>query len=131
MEFFIKGPSNFFGCFGVSEKKNPDYYYLQNKKTIKFEHMKNEIDFSDKYKEEIDIKKNCDDNSFNYSASLNKLSEAKQKYYDSINNELLSIDDNKDIIDCCNGFKIINEPRFEVCMSFILSANNLSIIFES
>ena len=61
MEFFIKGPSNFFGCFGVTEKKNPDYYYLQNKKAIKFEHMKNEIDFSDKYKEEIDIKKNCDE----------------------------------------------------------------------
>lgn len=44
--------------------------------------------------------------------------------YDSINNELLSIEDNKDIIDCCNGFKIINEPNFEVCMSYILSANN-------
>lgn len=61
MELLIKGPSNFFGCFGVSEKKNPDFYYLQNKKSNKFEHMKNEINFSDKYKEEIDIKKNCDE----------------------------------------------------------------------
>ena len=61
MEFLIKGPSNFFGCFGVSEKKNPDYYYLQNKKRNKFEHMKDEINFTDKYKEEIDMKKNADE----------------------------------------------------------------------
>ena len=60
-ELLIKGPSNFFGCFGVSEKENPDFYYLQNKKTNEFEHLKQEIDFSDKYKEEIDIKKNSDE----------------------------------------------------------------------
>ena len=57
----IKGTSNFFGCFGTSEKENPDFYYLQNKKTNKFEHLKKEIDISDRYKEEIDIKKNTDE----------------------------------------------------------------------
>ena len=60
-EFLIKGSSNFFGCFGVNEKKNPDFYYLQNKKSNKFEQIKNKIDFSGKYKEKIDIKKNCDE----------------------------------------------------------------------
>ena len=45
--------------------------------------------------------------------------------YESINKNFLSIDINdKDIVDACTGFKMINEPKFEVCMSFILSANN-------
>lgn len=45
--------------------------------------------------------------------------------YDSINKEFLLIDSNdKNIIDSCIGFKMINEPKFEVCMSYILSANN-------
>ena len=45
--------------------------------------------------------------------------------YDSINREFLLVDSsNKPIIDSCIGFKMINEPKFEVCMSFILSANN-------
>ena len=45
-------------------------------------------DRQNNYQTIISIKKNLDDNSFNYSASLNKLSEAKQKYYDSINNAI-------------------------------------------
>lgn len=45
--------------------------------------------------------------------------------YDSINKEFLLIDSNdKPIIDSCVGFKMINEPKFEVCLSYILSANN-------
>lgn len=45
--------------------------------------------------------------------------------YDSINDVLLSIDsDNKDIIDKCIGLKMINEPKLEVIVSYILSANN-------
>ena len=45
--------------------------------------------------------------------------------YDSINDKFLLIDNNdKAIIDSCIGFKMINEPKFEVCMSYILSANN-------
>ena len=45
--------------------------------------------------------------------------------YDSINQELLSIDsNNKVIIDSCIGLKMINEPKLEVIMSYILSANN-------
>jgi N-glycosylase/DNA lyase len=45
--------------------------------------------------------------------------------YDSINNLFVEIDsDNKKIIDACSGLKMINEPRFEVIISYILSANN-------
>lgn len=45
--------------------------------------------------------------------------------YDSINKELLFIDsDNKKIIEACSGLKMINEPKLEVIISFILSANN-------
>ena len=45
--------------------------------------------------------------------------------YDKLNKELINIDtDYKDIIDYCNGLKMINEPRFEVIISYILSANN-------
>lgn len=54
-----------------------------------------------------------------------------RKYFDldfdycSINDRLLSIDsNNKVIIDFCSGLKMINEPRFEVIISYILSANN-------
>lgn len=45
--------------------------------------------------------------------------------YNSLNKELIEIDkDNKEIIDYCSGLKMINEPRFEVIISYILSANN-------
>ena len=44
LEFLIKGSSNIFGCFGVSEKNNPDCYYIQNKNKNKEVYIKNEID---------------------------------------------------------------------------------------
>ncbi len=45
--------------------------------------------------------------------------------YDSLNKLLVDIDnDNKDIVEFCSGLKMINEPRFEVIISYILSANN-------
>ena len=45
--------------------------------------------------------------------------------YDKLNKKLINIDkDYKDIIEYCNGLKMINEPRFEVAISYILSANN-------
>lgn len=45
--------------------------------------------------------------------------------YDSLNKSLIDIDnDNKDIVEFCNGLKMINEPKFEVIISYILSANN-------
>lgn len=45
--------------------------------------------------------------------------------YDLLNKKLIEIDnDNKKIIDSCYGLKMINEPRFEVIISYILSANN-------
>lgn len=45
--------------------------------------------------------------------------------YESLNKLLIDIDnDNKDIVEFCNGLKMINEPRFEVIISYILSANN-------
>ena len=45
--------------------------------------------------------------------------------YNSINNSFVKIDkSNKGIIDFCSGLKMINEPKLEVCISYILSANN-------
>lgn len=45
--------------------------------------------------------------------------------YDTINKIFLNIDNNNyRIIDSCKGLKIINEPRLEVIISYILSANN-------
>lgn len=45
--------------------------------------------------------------------------------YDTINKIFLNIDNNNyRIIDSCKGLKIINEPRLEVIVSYILSANN-------
>lgn len=45
--------------------------------------------------------------------------------YDTLNTKLIEIDsDNKIIIDACKGLKMINEPRVEVIISYILSSNN-------
>ncbi len=45
--------------------------------------------------------------------------------YDSINEEIISIDkNNSSIVSSCIGLKMINEPRLEVIISYILSANN-------
>ena len=45
--------------------------------------------------------------------------------YSSINDIFMNIDkNNKVLIDSCLGLKMINEPRFEVIISYILSANN-------
>lgn len=45
--------------------------------------------------------------------------------YDSINESFVEIDsNNKEIIDFCIGLKMINEPKLEVIISYILSANN-------
>ncbi len=45
--------------------------------------------------------------------------------YDSINKLLISNDSTlKDMIDNCNGFKIINSPKLETIISYMISANN-------
>ena len=45
--------------------------------------------------------------------------------YSSINNRIVSIDkDNEKIVYSCSGLKMINEPKLEVIISYILSANN-------
>ena len=45
--------------------------------------------------------------------------------YDAINTKLCAVDENNiKIIDSCKGLKMINEPRYEVIISYILSANN-------
>ena len=45
--------------------------------------------------------------------------------YDTLNTKLIEIDsDNKIIIDACKGLKMINEPKVEVIISYILSSNN-------
>lgn len=45
--------------------------------------------------------------------------------YNSINEKIIKKDNTlKNIIEYCNGFKIINQPRFECLISYILSANN-------
>ncbi len=65
------------------------------------------------------------------SSNMNNIEEVIRNYFDlnydynSINNKLIEIDKgNKDIIDNCKGLKMINEPKFEVIVSYILSSNN-------
>ena len=65
------------------------------------------------------------------SSNMDNIEEVILKYldldfdYDKLNKKLINIDkDYKDIIEYCNGLKMINEPRFEVAISYILSANN-------
>lgn len=45
--------------------------------------------------------------------------------YDCINKKIIEVDESKkDIVEFCSGLKMINEPKFELCISYILSANN-------
>ena len=45
--------------------------------------------------------------------------------YKKINKDILKEDNSlKEIIDSCNGLKIINQPRFECMISYIISQNN-------
>lgn len=66
-----------------------------------------------------------------FSNDMNNIEDVIRSYfdldfdYDSINKKLISIDSaNKEIIESCIGLKMINEPKLEVIISFILSANN-------
>ncbi len=65
------------------------------------------------------------------SSNMDNIEEVIRNYFDldydyeSINKKLLEIDkDNKEIIDGCLGLKMINEPKIEVIISYILSSNN-------
>ena len=78
----------------------------------------------------INIKQNNDILTVN-SNNLNNLEKVIKDYFDLdydyefINNKLIEIDKNNiDIINACFGLKMINEPRFEVIISYILSSNN-------
>ena len=45
--------------------------------------------------------------------------------YDLINKKIIEYDNNfKSIIDECSGFKMINQPKFECLISYIISQNN-------
>ena len=45
--------------------------------------------------------------------------------YNSLNNKLISIDSSlKEMIDSCKGLKMINQPKFECVISYIISQNN-------
>ena len=45
--------------------------------------------------------------------------------YNLINKEIISIDkNNSSVVNSCIGLKMINEPKLEVIISYILSANN-------
>ena len=45
--------------------------------------------------------------------------------YENINNILISIDNsNTNLVNACKGLRMINEPKLEVIISYILSANN-------
>ena len=66
LEFLLKSSTNIFGCCDVNEKRNHDFYYLQNKDKIILNQqltIKNEIEkeFGDKDNEEIIYKKNQDE----------------------------------------------------------------------
>lgn len=65
------------------------------------------------------------------SNDMNNIENIIKKYldldfdYDKLNKEIISIDSsNKYLVDSCSGLKMINEPRFELIISYILSANN-------
>lgn len=45
--------------------------------------------------------------------------------YDKLNKEIINTDSSlEEIINACRGFKIINSPKFETIISYIISANN-------
>lgn len=45
--------------------------------------------------------------------------------YEKLNKEIITLDSKlKEIIKECSGFKIINQPKFETIISYILSSNN-------
>jgi N-glycosylase/DNA lyase len=65
------------------------------------------------------------------SNNMDNIEEVIRKYldldydYDKVNKEIIKVDKSKkEVVDFCNGLKMINEPRFEVVISYILSANN-------
>ena len=66
LEFIQKAPTNFFGCCGVKEKSNFDYYYLQSKDKIKYEKQfilkedNTSIEYSEKNNEDKNIKNKGD-----------------------------------------------------------------------
>jgi len=74
-----------------------------------------------------------EDNNFIYivSSDYSDIENILEKYlglsidYEKINNELINSDETlKDIISECDGFKIINSPKFETIISYMISANN-------
>lgn len=65
------------------------------------------------------------------SNNMDNIESVVRKYFDLdcdyslINKEIISIDkDNSSIVESCKGLKMINEPKLEVIISYILSANN-------
>ena len=65
------------------------------------------------------------------SNNMDNIEEVITKYldldfdYDSLNKNIIDIDSsNKYLVDTCKGLKMINEPRFELIISYIMSANN-------
>ena len=78
----------------------------------------------------INIKQNKDELIVK-SSNENNLENIIIKYFDldydyeRINKELIKTDSNNiDIINSCKGLKMINEPKFETIISYILSSNN-------
>lgn len=65
------------------------------------------------------------------SSNMNNIKEIIYDYFDLNRdynniNKLLTIKDNnmKNIINRCNGYKILNQDSFEMCISYIISQNN-------
>ena len=78
----------------------------------------------------INIKQNKDEIIVK-SNNMNNIEEVIFNYFDLnydyeyINKKLIEIDKNNlNIVNSCKGLKMINEPRFEVIVSYILSSNN-------
>ena len=72
-----------------------------------------------------------DDKLYIDSNNMNNIESVIRNYFDldfdyeSINHSFIEIDsNNKSIVDSCTGLKIINEPKLEVVISYIISANN-------
>ena len=97
--------------FRFEEEKDNSYTIILTDRVINIKQVGNELEVKSSNEDNIEeVIRNYFDLDYDY---------------DSINNELIKIDkNNKEIIDSCLGLKMINEPRFETIISYILSSNN-------
>lgn len=98
-------------CFRVVEESDGSFTNILSDRVINIQQIK----------DELIIKSNKEDNLLEVIINYFDL----DRDYNKINNDILK--DNyefKDIIDKCNGYHILNQDSFEMCISYIISQNN-------